>query len=63
MVGLARQRMRDRSAVAVLFSTHHPAMDWQLHSRDDYFAVRQVTETWQCRDHAGAYILISRFVI
>ena len=31
---------------AVVFSTHHPAMDWQLHSRDDYFAVRQVTETW-----------------
>jgi ubiquinone/menaquinone biosynthesis C-methylase UbiE len=31
---------------AVVFSTHHPAMDWQLHSRDDYFAVKQVTETW-----------------
>ena len=30
----------------VVFSTHHPAMDWQLHSPDDYFAVRQVTETW-----------------
>jgi ubiquinone/menaquinone biosynthesis C-methylase UbiE len=24
---------------AVVFSTHHPAMDWQLHSRDDYFDV------------------------
>lgn len=34
----------------VVFSTHHPAMDWQLHSPDDYFAVRQVTETW---DHPG----------
>jgi SAM-dependent methyltransferase len=31
---------------AVVFSTHHPAMDWQLHSPDDYFAVKQVTETW-----------------
>lgn len=30
----------------VVFSTHHPAMDWQLHSADDYFAVRQVTEAW-----------------
>jgi SAM-dependent methyltransferase len=31
---------------AVVFSTHHPAIDWQLHSPGDYFAVRQVTETW-----------------
>jgi SAM-dependent methyltransferase len=31
---------------AVVFSTHHPAGDWQLHSRDDYFAVKQVTEVW-----------------
>lgn len=31
---------------AVVFSTHHPAADWQLHSPEDYFAVRQVTETW-----------------
>lgn len=31
---------------AVVFSTHHPAMDWQVHSPDDYFAVKQVTETW-----------------
>ena len=30
----------------VVFSTHHPAMDWQLHSPQDYFAVKQVTETW-----------------
>ncbi len=28
------------------FSTHHPAMDWQLHSPDNYFATVQVTETW-----------------
>lgn len=31
---------------AVVFSTHHPTMDWQLRSRDDYFKVMQVTETW-----------------
>lgn len=30
----------------VVFSTHHPAMDWQLHSVEEYFAVKQVTETW-----------------
>lgn len=31
---------------ALVFSTHHPAMDWRLHSRDDYFAKKQTTETW-----------------
>jgi SAM-dependent methyltransferase len=31
---------------AVVFSTHHPSMDWQLHSPEDYFAVKQVTEVW-----------------
>jgi len=31
---------------SVVFSTHHPSMDWRLHSPDDYFAIRQVTETW-----------------
>ena len=31
---------------AVVFSTHHPAMDWRLHSPDDYFAVKQVSERW-----------------
>jgi len=30
----------------VVFSTHHPAMDWQLHRPDDYFAVDQITESW-----------------
>jgi len=30
----------------IVVSTHHPAMDWQLHSADDYFSVKQVTETW-----------------
>jgi ubiquinone/menaquinone biosynthesis C-methylase UbiE len=32
---------------AVVFSTHHPAMDWQLHSANDYFATKHVTEIWQ----------------
>ncbi len=31
----------------VVFSTHHPAMDWVLHSPDDYFALKHVTETWR----------------
>ncbi len=30
----------------VVFSTHHPALDWQLCSPENYFAVKQVTETW-----------------
>jgi ubiquinone/menaquinone biosynthesis C-methylase UbiE len=30
---------------AVVFSTHHPAMDWE-HSPDDYFATKQITERW-----------------
>lgn len=32
---------------AVVFSTHHPAMDWQAHSPEDYFAIKQVTEDWR----------------
>lgn len=31
---------------AVVFSVSHPALDWQMHSVDDYFAIKQVTETW-----------------
>jgi SAM-dependent methyltransferase len=31
---------------ALVFSTHHPTMDWMLSSPDDYFAVKQVTDTW-----------------
>jgi SAM-dependent methyltransferase len=31
---------------AVVFSTHHPAGDWQEYSREDYFAVKQVTDVW-----------------
>jgi ubiquinone/menaquinone biosynthesis C-methylase UbiE len=38
---------------AVVFSTHHPAMDWRLHSADDYFAVKHVTEIW--RAGSGEY--------
>jgi ubiquinone/menaquinone biosynthesis C-methylase UbiE len=30
----------------VVFSTHHPAMDWKLYSSENYFAVKQVTDTW-----------------
>jgi len=32
---------------AVVFSTHHPAADWQTHSPENYFAAIQVTETWR----------------
>jgi SAM-dependent methyltransferase len=31
---------------ALVFSTHHPTMDAQIHSPDDYFATKQITETW-----------------
>lgn len=31
----------------VVFSTHHPFMDWQLDGPADYFAARQITETWR----------------
>lgn len=31
---------------AIVFSTHHPTMDWE-HSPDDYFAVKRVTELWR----------------
>jgi SAM-dependent methyltransferase len=34
-------------AGAVVFSTHHPTMDWQLYWPEDYFAIRQVTDTWE----------------
>ncbi len=30
----------------VTLSTHHPTMDWKLHSPENYFATKQVTETW-----------------
>ncbi|HUJ66342.1 MAG TPA: class I SAM-dependent methyltransferase, partial [Acidimicrobiales bacterium] len=38
---------------ALVFSTHHPAMDAQIHSPDDYFATKQVTEVWT--KGAGSY--------
>jgi SAM-dependent methyltransferase len=31
----------------VVFSTHHPTMDARIHSPDDYFAIKQVTERWR----------------
>jgi SAM-dependent methyltransferase len=31
---------------AVVFSTHHPAGDWQEYSREDYFAIKRVTDIW-----------------
>jgi SAM-dependent methyltransferase len=38
---------------AAVFSTHHPAMDWQMHSPGDYFAVRQVSERWSLGTEGG----------
>jgi SAM-dependent methyltransferase len=35
-----------RRGGSVVFSTHHPTMDWKIHSPDDYFAFRQMTEAW-----------------
>ena len=37
----------------VVISTHHPAHDWQVHSPDNYFAVKQVSEVWE--KGSGAY--------
>jgi ubiquinone/menaquinone biosynthesis C-methylase UbiE len=31
----------------VVFTTHHPSWDWLNHTPDDYFAVMQVTESWE----------------
>jgi ubiquinone/menaquinone biosynthesis C-methylase UbiE len=31
----------------VVFSTHHPTMDWPLFSPENYFATMQVTEEWE----------------
>lgn len=38
-----------RPGGAVVFSTHHPTMDWEL-APDDYFACRQVTDRWTMDD-------------
>jgi SAM-dependent methyltransferase len=29
-----------------VFSTHHPTMDARIHSPEDYFAIKEVTEEW-----------------
>jgi SAM-dependent methyltransferase len=38
---------------AVVFSTYHPFMDWQLDGVANYFGTRQITETW--RKGTGEY--------
>lgn len=43
---LAEFRRVLESDGSVSFSTTHPAIDWQVHSLDDYFAVKEVRETW-----------------
>lgn len=43
------RRVLKPDGVAV-FSTHHPTMDAELHSPDNYFAIKQVTETWRKGD-------------
>jgi SAM-dependent methyltransferase len=37
----------------LVFSTHHPRIYAQSHSRDDYFATKQVTGVWT--KGAGSY--------
>jgi ubiquinone/menaquinone biosynthesis C-methylase UbiE len=32
---------------SVVFSTHHPTMDARIHSPENYFAIKQVTEEWE----------------
>ena len=39
-------RVLKRQGVLV-FSTHHPFMDWKLHNREDYFAVELLEDEWQ----------------
>jgi SAM-dependent methyltransferase len=31
----------------LVFSTHHPFMDWKLHNREDYFAVELLEDEWE----------------
>jgi len=33
----------------LVFSTHHPTMDWQF-AGGDYFETRQVSDTWKMKD-------------
>ena len=35
-----------RPGGSFVFSTHHPSMDWLRINPDDYFAKKQITETW-----------------
>ncbi len=31
----------------LVFSTHHPFMDWKLFNRDNYFAIEQLEDEWK----------------
>ena len=31
----------------LVFSTHHPFMDWKLHNKEDYFAVELLEDEWE----------------
>jgi SAM-dependent methyltransferase len=31
----------------LVFSTHHPFMDWKLHNKEDYFAVELLEDEWK----------------
>ncbi|MBO0691753.1 MAG: class I SAM-dependent methyltransferase [Acidimicrobiaceae bacterium] len=44
VLGEFRRVLRPEGAVA--FSTHHPSMDWQLYSPQDYFAIKRVNDVW-----------------
>ena len=46
---LAEFRRVLRPGGRIVFSTHHPTMDWKQISPDDYFAKKQITETWTKR--------------
>jgi SAM-dependent methyltransferase len=39
-------RILKRQGVLV-FSTHHPFMDWTLHNKEDYFAVELLEDEWE----------------
>lgn len=43
---LAEFRRVLREDGRVVFSTHHPTMDWQANLPDGYFAMTRVTDTW-----------------
>ena len=31
----------------LVFSTHHPFMDWKLHNREDYFKLEKLDDEWE----------------